>query len=276
MKEPKIYIVGGGLSAVYSYFGALKSGYKPEEVEVLVGSKTPLAGAVFMYSSPIPWTSVLVNNILLGSCDNYSMKQWGSLQQTSAHKRFYNGALDTVLEKLYDPADLYPALWGLISRVAIIGSLDEDDVAMLQKRAKAVICTFPDPEVRSSLNPDNFAKIPIYESIPEVPSINHIVIYNGLLEVPWIRKTLMPGRCFTEYPHTTSPSDIARWEDRRTIYEFGKLHFRPDIHPLTIPLRWEERCSGNLLRVGRQAIFDPKYLSHQAQEDTERFLRELQ
>lgn len=276
MKDPKIYIVGGGLSAIYAYFGALKSGYKPEEVEVMTNSTIPLAGAVFMYSSPIPWVECIITNILLGDCDTYSLKQWGTIQNTSAHKRFYNGATRSVQEKLYDPASLYPALWSMISRVHRIGALDEDDIQMLCKRGKAVICTFADPEIRMSINPDNFVKIPIVQTYGDSTISDRVVIYNGIADIPWIRKTMMPGRSSTEYPHTAQPDEIMKWEDLRGAGTSGKLMLRPDIHPMTIPLSWEDRCRGNLLRVGRQAIFDPRYLSHQAGEDAERFLRELQ
>lgn len=274
-KSKKIAIVGGGLSALYSFFGAIDAGYFPHEIDVMVAGKSPRLGSIFMYTSPVLWKKVDVHNILWGTCPGYSHKQWKDPSiKTSAHTRFQNGEKDLVIEELYDPEGLYQTLWSRIPVIKKISVLTEADIERMKNQYKAVICTFPSFDVKQDYQ-KYIVNIPITFRRDSFFSPLYAVIYNGLPEVPWIRKTTMPGRIYTEYPSDFSEDIIMKFEELRDPREILEIARVPDLKPDTPPLSQEERVSDNLLRVGRQAVFDRKYLSHYAQIDTKKFLEKL-
>lgn len=273
MEDPRITILGGGLSALYSFFGCLEAGYSPEDIEI-VTSDTPIpVGAVFLYRSPITWEPVQVINILLGTCDGYARKQWGTVnRKTSAHKRFQGGSVTSVSEPLFDPEGLLQTLWGMVPRITRAGFLSEAQIDQYKRNRQAVICTFPHPLQRKRYQEERYlVRIPIF--CDSVQSAGYHVVYNGLAHVPWVRQTLMPGRVSVEYPHNFDPREVLEIEQRRWS-SHGRISFSNDLLPDTSALSWEERIEGNLLRVGRIACFDPKYLSFMAMDDTLHFLKE--
>jgi hypothetical protein len=278
MSDGKVAIVGGGLSAIYAFYGAQDAGYKPADIEMLVSGFSSKLGAVFMYHSPIMWKPAQVDNILLGTCDIYEEKQWGSIaSETSAHRRFLGGTRVKVTEFLFDWEGLYQTLWDLVPVVRRTGILSPKDLRDLKKTYKAVICTFSHPNVKQEyLEKNLILPIPISFESTQQSSPIYEVIYNGLPNVPWVRKTIMPGRTYTEYPNGMTARDVEDYEIARSPEGISrKVSMVPDIHPRSFGLTWEDRKENNLFRVGRQAIFSPKYLSHEAREDTRKFLEEL-
>jgi len=270
MNEAKISIIGGGLSAIYSYWGCLDADYDPSEIEVLYTDMSVPIGAVFMYESPIPWQPQIVMSALLGTCDGYSLNQWDCLVETSAHRRFQNGKLQYVNEYLYMLDDLLVTLWGMIPRKSNVGFLEGEQVYALKERREAVICTFPARSLRQRYAEKGyFTKIPIYHN--QSTANNHVVLYNGANLAPWVRQTVVPGKIFTEYAALSDISRIMSYEEERGNGG-GKIQLLPDLLPETPPLSWDERIEDNLFSVGRVACFTPGYLSHQARRDTAEFL----
>jgi len=271
--EPKVSIIGGGLSAIYAYWGAIDAGYKPTEIQVLHNDISKPVGAVFMYESPIPWPNKKVASVLLGSCDIYSINQWGDIHTTSAHKRFSNGDKTKVVERLYLPDEMMTTLWGLIPRKAECPLLNDADFHNLKKKRDAVICTFGNADKRSEYKEKGFLEtFPIHSNRSE--NHDYVIIYNGTAHVPWIRQTVTPGWIHTEYAAGTNTEHILYYEAERGNRN-GKLTMAPDFHPDTPPLVWEERIEGNLFRVGRFSSYISGYLSHMARAETRRFLANL-
>lgn len=271
--EPKVSIIGGGLSAIYAYWGALDAGYSPLEVQVLHNNLTKPVGAVFMYQSPINWPTKRVTSTLIGTCDNYAINQWGRIVQTSAHKRFHDGRKPTVSERLYFPDEMMITLWGMIPRKAECPLLDSSDFAKLKKKRDAVICTFANADKRSEYQQRGFFEVfPVYSN--RTDNTDFVILYNGTTVIPWVRQTVTPNWIHTEYAAGTDRERILRYEAERGNRN-GTITMAPDFHPETPPLVWEDRIEGNLFRVGRFASYIPGYLSHQARAETRRFLSNL-
>ena len=273
--QVKVIIIGGGLSAIYSFWGAIDAGYTAEEIQVITPNKFINPGAIFMYKSPIPWSPVAVNSILLGTPEGYALKQWGDPEvETSVNRRFKD-VKDYVTEYLYDPEQLSVTLWGLIPLTTKIDSfLPPEYIKILASQTDAVICTFSDRETRAEYIDNNtLSTFPVYSTKCSDNTYN--VIYNGLGYVPWIRQTTMSGRMFVEYPRGTDPQMISDYELYRDNGG-GTITNVPDLAPNSKVLTALDRTNVNIFRVGRFSAFDPKYLSHQAQEETYLFLRSLQ
>jgi len=271
LPEPKVSIIGGGLSAIYAYWGAIDAGYKPLEIQVLHNAFAPTVGAVFMYESPIPWPTKRVTSILLGSSDVYAINQWSDIRVTSAHKRFVK--TNIVEEPLYLPEEMLTTLWGIIPRKAECPLFDNDDFKRLKKKRDAVICTFANSDKRQEYKEKGFLKIfPVHSNRSD--NHDYVIIYNGTAHVPWVRQTVTPGWIHTEYATGTNTEHILHYEAERGNKN-GKLTMAPDFHPDTPPLVWEERIEDNLFRVGRFASYIPGYLSHMARLETQKFLEEL-
>jgi hypothetical protein len=274
MSEPEITIVGGGLSAIYAYWGCIDAGYLPQEIEVLYTSRNLPVGAVFMYESPILWPTTDITSILLGTCDQYAINQWGQRRLTSAHRRFRNGQEPSVIEPLYMLEEMRSTLWDLIPRKQQTPLLLSNELQDLKKWRKAVICTFANERYSKSYKDQKYViPLPIYANT--IYNNKHIVLYNGLENIPWVRRTLIPGKIFSEYPTWAEEFMILHYEETECANRDGKLHYVPDLNPDCPALSWNESIEDNLLRVGRFARFSPGYLSHQARADTTRFLGEL-
>lgn len=271
-KEIKITIVGGGLSAIYAFWGAKDAGYDPYEIEVIKTLTPEPLGAVFMYECPISWKGVEVRSLLLGTAEGYAAKQWGDpTVQTSAHKRF---ALFSQKEEwLVDPREVMPVLWSMIPNIRRLGMQTQREINALCFKREAVICTFANPDIKHKyaeaghLCNFNVAILPAHN-----PS--YTVVYNGTEEIPWVRFTTFPHCSFAEYPVGYDSKKI--YDDWDSIsYEKITVQRVPDVFPDCPHLDPASREEGNLLRVGRMAVFDRHYLSHQARKDTENFLRRI-
>jgi len=270
--EPDITIIGGGLSAIYAYWGCRDAGYEADQIEVLASKMTLPIGAIFMYESPIPWIATPITSILLGTADLYSMNQWTKVVKTSAHTRF-NNSQKTVTDYLYMYEEMATTLWGMMPGLRESKPLSAREIEQLKKERKAVICTFANTEYRQGYAEKGYIiNFPIY--ISRVETDKHIVLYNGLNTIPWVRQTMVPGHQYTEYPNHIIGPTITQYENNRGNAD-GQIHFAPDLMPNTPPLAWHERIEDNLLRVGRLAAFKTGYLSHHARMDTKRFLMEL-
>jgi len=273
LDEPKVTIIGGGLSAIYSFWGCIDAGYQPSEIQVLHNDISKPAGAVFMYYSPINWPPKYVTSLLLGTCDQYAMNQWGEVRQTSANHRFRNDEIDLVIEELFFPDEMMITLWGMIPRKAECPMLTEADLTAFKKKRDAVICTYANEDQRQERrSKGHLTTFPIHSN----RSDNHdfVVLYNGMSTIPWVRQTVTPGWIHTEYAKGTDQEQILRYEFERGNRN-GKFSFAPDMHPDCPPVDWDDRREGNLFRVGRFASYTPGYLSHQARGDTAKFLAEL-
>jgi hypothetical protein len=272
-EDIKITIIGGGLSAIYSYWGCLDAGYKTSEIEVIYSARANPIGAVFMYESPLAWPPTSIVSILLGTADQYSKNQWGDLRRTSAHVRFSHSP--AVVEQLYVYEEMKTTLWSMMILRKESAALTDDYISNLKYYRRAVIATFANSERRKEYTNKNFAiQFPIY--INSINSDKHVVLYNGFSDIPWVRQTISLGRSYTEYPsrYCNEPTVIMSYEHSRDNRN-GNLTMTPDLHPDCPNLEWDERIEGNLLRVGRFATFTPGYLSHQARHETTRFLNEL-
>jgi len=273
MSEPVITIIGGGLSTIYSYFGCIDAGYKPHEIEVLFPQIESVVGAIFMYESAIPWPPTTVVSILFGTCDGYAINQWGYSRETSVNKRFAEGGFPVIAEKLYMYEEMKTTLWGMIPNKKQVPALPPETIDSIKKTRKAVICTFSSKKTKIDYEDSGYlTRIPIH--INRQTTDKHVVIYNGLPEIPWVRQTTIPGKIFTEYSLDSSPNAILAAEEVRGNFG-GELKWSPDLDPECPPLTWDERIEGNLIRVGRFASFTPGYLSHMAQQDTRKFLSQL-
>jgi hypothetical protein len=272
MSDAEITIIGGGLSAVYSYWGCRDAGYEPDQIEVLASKIALPIGAIFLYESPIPWVATPITSILLGTADVYSMNQWKRIVPTSAHTRF-NNSQKTVTDYLYMYQEMATILWGQMPGLRESKPLSSTEIEQLKHERQAVICTFANPTHRQVYVHEGYlVNFPIY--INKVETDKHIVIYNGLNTIPFVRQTIVPGHMYTEYPHHILGAVITQYEENRGNGD-GNIHFAPDLMPNTPPLAWHERIEDNLLRVGRLAAFKTGYLSHHARMDTKRFLMEL-
>lgn len=268
--QPKISIIGGGLSAIYSYFGCLDAGYQPPDIEVVYSNRANPIGAVFMYETPFPWPVTNVVSVLMGTPDQYSMNQWGQVKKTSAHKRFTQSP--AVVEQLFIYEEMKTTLWGMIPNKMESPMLSDSYISDLKKRRKAVIATFANPERKREYTANHYViPLPVYTN--KITTDKHIVLYNGLSDVPWVRQTISMGKIFVEYPshYSDNPTFIMMNEASRDN-KGGEFNIISDLHPNCPDLEWNERIEDNLFRVGRFAAFMPGYLSHQARQETARFL----
>ena len=269
----KVSIIGGGLSALQSYWGCLDAGYSYEEVEILYTAKENPVGAIFMYEAPISWVPTPVTSILLGTCEGYAINQWGHIRPTSVNQRFKEGNQPIIVEQLYIFDEMRSTLWGMIPKKYHIAPMDADKLEKLKQERDAVIATFASQDSKEIYRDLGFlVNLPVH--VNAFTSSKHMVFYNGLKSVPWVRQTILSNRIYTEYAIHTPPSDIMRYETDRDN-KGGEVTYSMDLHPDCQALSWEKRIEGNLLRVGRFACFMPGYLSHTARRETKRFLEEL-
>jgi len=270
--NPKISIIGGGLSSIFAFWGCLDANYQPEEIEIIYTSRANPIGAVFMYETPIPWPPTHVVSVLIGTPDQYAINQWAQKRKTSAHKRFQQAP--AVSEQLYLYEEMKTILWSLIPRKRESQMLSNEYIDDLKRNRVAVIATFSNQERKREYMQKNWAiQIPIY--VNTINSDKHVVYYNGFEHIPWIRQTISQGMSYTEYPsRITDPTFIMSYEAQRDSKD-GNVRLTPDLHPDCPDLEWGERVEGNLFRVGRFAAFSPGYLSHMARQETTRFLKNL-
>lgn len=270
--DGNIAIIGGGLAAIYSYWGCIYAGYHPQDIAVFTANNGNKQGAVFMYLSMIPFPSVIVTSILAGTCDLYGEKQWAMGKRlTSAHRRFNNGDSPIVVESLIDPDEVVNTIWSTIPNITRSSNFTEEKIAAFKKKYKAVICTFAN-SARTMEYRNELVTFPISECTNS--GTNYMVIYNGEPWIPWVRQTLKPGKIYTEYPYYMEFEDVRNYESDRGIWS-GSVFTAKDIKPGTDPLTTEERREDNLLRVGRMATFDRGYLAHQAAKEVAAFLETL-
>jgi hypothetical protein len=270
--QERVAILGGGLSSLYAYWGCLDAGISPGNIELMVHERIEPAGAVFMYQCPIPLFPSELLSILIGSCDNYSVKQWKENRRTSAHERFMEGTQKEVGEPIWDPTTVIPILWSLIPNVRRVGLFTPEDLTTISMSYGAVICTFPNKETREDYKRNGYiVSIPIYSR--DIASQDYICIYNGDLNIPWVRQTIVPGRSYTEYPFYTDQKFVEQYEDFRGNGG-GEIKHSIDLKPDTPGLSDAECTENNLFRVGRLAMFRRGYLSHMARYDVAKFVEE--
>lgn len=273
-KEAKVSIVGGGLSAIFSYWGCLDAGYKNDEIEIYCSDIPRTEGAVFLYECPISWPQVKVTSTLLGTCRGYSMKQWNDPTIiTSVHKRFSMGLNPVVEEYLWLPQDVITTLWGMVSKIVRTSPLTEGQIDSLAANREAVICTFPAQDVwDKAIEWGYIQKIPIYISSCSMQSPT--VVYNGLDWIPWVRQTIMSTQMMVEYPRDSTDDEIMTYEDGRGNYS-GMIRRVKEVasHAKFIPS--EIRLRQNILSVGRFSRLDPKVFSHHARSEVRTFLSSL-
>lgn len=268
--NPQITIVGGGLSAIYAYWGCLDAGYTVHDIQVLRKDTGVAGGAIFMYETPIPWPSTKVTSILFGTCDQYAINQWGIICETSVNKRFANGKRDEIMEYMVIPDEILPTLWGMIPHLAECPTLQQEDFDRLKRNRKAVICCFANQEEKKKRQKEGFLTFfPVYNNYAFHSECS--VIYNGLPYIPWIRQTMFPNKIFVEYASGTNHNQIMNYEHNRGNKD-GLIRMLPDILPDCPPLTVEERTEDNLFRVGRYAAFQPGYLSYQVRDEVSKFL----
>ena len=271
--NPKVSIIGGGLSAIYAFWGCLDAGYDPDEVQVLYKDRGMSAGAVFMYEAPIEWPMTQVTSILLGTCDQYSINQWGEVRTTSVNKRFNEGKRTYITEYMIVPDDIMVTLWGMIPNKADCPILMQEDFDRLQANRTAVICCFSDGLAKKQRQEaGQLFTFPVH--INKTSCNDAIVLYNGLSSVPWVRQTTMSGKIYTEYDKDAKDSDIMYYEHARGNHG-GVITRVPDFLPTTPPISREERTQGNLLRVGRYAAYQAGYLSFVVRDEVADFLEHL-
>lgn len=277
----KVAILGGGLSAAFSWRACLDSGITPDVYADRLF--VPPGGFVYVH-----WLPKSVNNRSLwekikvvahGSERTYTSKMWGTGKYIPSS--FPAEPMET---RGVNPLTAAKVLWGgkaLVLPRLQLGKLQNDQLARLVKSYDIVIQTF------SLRNMPLEYHTPIWV-IPHKCSTN-AVLYNGSYDSIegdgddddetsfWTRKSLLFNFLSYEFPPVLmdDKSYIAE-KFGKGLGKTAKLWYAPEIPPVEISdkTRIEEYCDGNILYVGRWATGRRKFLSHEAYNRVRSFLTE--
>lgn len=266
IREGIITVLGTGLGAAYAVWG-IRSMAPSMTIEVLGPAPRGVAGAVWARTNPsvyeLPEHRIHVS--LTGKADSYSLKQWGVLTETSAHR---NLEKSMVVETGFDPAQfMRKTFLAFQPRNAMFR--EQHEVAELAKQRVAVIQTF---SLDFRLN-QQLVRIPVV--LHPTTITDNYCVYNGIEGDPVVRESCLFGHMYYELSSLAEQKAIdsvaAGVEGRQVVYP-------PNIPPWceVEPLTWQQRRpQPNVLLVGRYPQFDPKHLAHHAYEDVRKFLGEL-
>ena len=277
MAKPKIAILGAGASAAYASRALEDLDLRP----TIFAEKSGVyqKGAFYFHWLP-PDVAELVEQervatVGIGLRETYIERQWGKYDpkwESSFPKE------DTYQSTpCYNPSIAYDKLLGVNVEINPTVRLSKGDIVDIANTFDLVIQTFPESQTFKA-NGKYIYRIPVAPYYAEDEEIDYIretylppivrhtpnfIVYNGREDKDWCRMCYMWGNLTFEYPYYHT--EFAGQEDIQMLW---------DLHP-DCPPQEEATYADNIILMGRLAMMEPKFLSHEAYEYTLAIVEEL-
>jgi len=263
--KKKIAIIGLGLTGSFAARAAHDMGCEVDIYTVESSVSYP-PGAVWMHWIPddvtrmVPATQIYIQG--KGTAKEYIKRQWGELAPgvTSSFP------VSPVWEQGYNPElvmkYLVPAA---CEEIRLPYPLSDADIRDLSIKYDFVFQTFPTRESKL----EQPALLPFVAAArfgDEDPSKNWVV-YNGTPQGYIVREAVLFGNHFLEFPKNVSLDEIKSAID---LAGWQTVELR-DLDPRTTAMQSEPKSRIKL--VGRLAMWDRKFLSHDAYDYVQKVLR---
>lgn len=265
MDKRKVAIVGLGPTGSFAARAAYDMGC---EVDIyVVGQGTTPPGAFWLHWIPdtLPNetspTQIYVEG--KGNAKAYVKRQWGELAPgvTSSFPD------KPVWEQGYDPQvylkQLVPAA---CEEIHLPYQLSDGDVKDLSVKYDHVFQTFPTKE--SKMEQPGLLPFVAAARIGEADNTPNWVLYNGTNTGIVVREAVLFGSHFLEFPKNMSLDEVAGQYD----LDGWQTVVLKDLQPTTKP--WAQDPKSKVHLVGRMAMWDRKFLSHDAYAYVQKILKE--
>jgi hypothetical protein len=251
MDKRKVAIIGLGAAGAF----AARAAYDMRcDVDIYVSGVTftPPPGAFWMHWVPEDVTSQATPASIyiqgVGSATQYTKRQWG--------KPFPSSFPATpVWETGYNPAEVLPLLVPAVcEEIHLPYPLSDADVLDISRKYDMVFQTFASKQSRAEQPP--LRSFIAAAQFGIAPTDLHWVMYNGTPKGLVVREAQLFGNKFLEFPKDVGLAEIEAQHDL-TGYQSVMLK---DLDPTTKP--WQSDPKSKVKFVGRMAMWDRKFLSH--------------
>lgn len=258
-KKLNIAILGTGASALFAAKAAKDLGHEPLVIGVK-GFNFPPGPFWFHWVPEDIKQKVKEYKITLipeGTERKYQSLQWGR-KPRGVTSSFPKKIMDVVG---YNPEEVYNAMKQTFT-LKMTKPLSEEEIRGLCYNYDLVFQTFPtefSKEVQKPYQPYYMGAL--YNFDPN-SDFENFVTYNGTGDGIYVRKVLLWGNMFFEFPKNLALDEIKKVMTR--IYPEMKYHLLHDMNPWTAPITLPIGAPKNLYLVGRWAEWNTKRLSHEA------------
>lgn len=264
MPKLKIAIVGLGAAGAFAARAAYDMGC---EVEIFSTTQTlqMSPGATWLHWIPedvaAKFTPTQIYVVGKGTAEQYSKRQWGKVVPSSF-------PTEPVWEIGYDPMKVLPDLVPASCNVNMIPyQMSDTDVADMSVAFDMVFQTFPTKDSKEFQPP----LIPFVAAakIGTEPLDKNYAVYNGTKDGFVVREAVLFGSKFLEFPKNMLLRELEEVVD---LTEYKTVTLK-DLDPATKP--WQH-SHPKIHLLGRMAMWDRKFLSHDAYAFAQKKIQEAQ
>lgn len=261
MNNPKVLIIGGGLPALYAYFGARAAGYGYREIEVRANEV--IKPQDVYYLEPIPGTGMdtqkdTVRIQIDGTADQYMANMWGAPYVSNLRR--YNVPQ---VEYAIDPAQWFKRLWGFVNFKSDPHAFTPKRIEDLSTRFDYVIQTIGNSDHHINLINRYLFPLWIGEYDRSKVTGSHIY-YNGQAQPSdqyYLKVNILFGRMSVLFPKQYRPPNLGK-QMVETFKQFGvrgigRFISYPDLRPdQDTPVNRILGAKDNILLTGKWAALD--------------------
>ena len=268
MDKKKIAIIGLGPTGSFAARAAYDLSCEVDIYTVESSAPTP-PGAFWCHWIPadvtrmVPATQIYIQG--RGTAQEYIKRQWGKLSDNVTSCSF---RMLPVWEQGYDPTlvmkYLVPAA---CEEIRLPYALSDADIADLSGKYDLVFQTFPTRESKAE-QPPLLPFVAAARFGDEAPDKNWVV-YNGIHTGLVVREAVLFGNHFLEFPKNVSLQEVRESMD---LSGWQLVELR-DLDPRC--KSWIQDRKSKIQLVGRLAMWDRKFLSHDAYTYAQKCIKEL-
>lgn len=259
----KIAVLGFGPTAVFVAKAAWDMGCK---VEIYTDQQKPMPpGSTWLHWLPEDvshqFTPIQIYVVGKGTSEQYTKRQWGQVCPSSFPTK-------PAWEVGYDPTKVLDKLLPVECNVNLQPyRMSDADVKDLSMAFDLVFQTFPTRESREQ-QPQLLSFVAAARFGTEDPTKNYVV-YNGTKDGIVVREASLFGHHYMEFPKGMTEAEIKEYNH---LVGYHTVTLR-DLDPRTKP--WQSN-DPKIKLVGRWAMWDRKFLAHDAYNYTVKLIEEMQ
>lgn len=243
----KVVVLGSGPSGLMAAHAADQAGY-PVEI-FSVKEKSRIGGAQYVHTQIPDLTDIDPDGEVVfeyrGSRAGYARKVYGD-PGADVSWGMYTGTVP-----IWNMRRVYNELWDRFESRIINRVLLPTDVVQLQSPSVVVVSTIPRASLCWKPQEHTFASQQVWIRYFQSQPRSNKIIYNGLTDVPWYRRSYLFSWESEEYPNefiNTAPE----WHD---------------LIPVNKPLSSNCDCLGGVAKLGRYGQWKKGVLTHQVYWD---------
>lgn len=259
-KKLNIAILGTGASALFAAKAAKDLGHEPLVIGVK-GFNFPPGPFWFHWVPEDIKQKVKEYKITLipeGTEHDYQSLQWGR-KPRGVSSSFPKKIMEVIG---YNPSEVEKVLCPTLFVQKMPKPLSEEEIRGLCYNYDFVFQTFPTELSKDVQKPYQPYYMGALYGFDPNSDFENFVVYNGTGDGIYVRKVLLWGNFFFEFPKNLALDEIKKVMDRiHPEMQYYKLY---DMNPWTLPLELPITSPPNLHLVGRWAEWNTKRLSHEA------------